>query len=771
MSSKPIEVLLVQDQNGETGVVSEMLHRSEAGRFRVKSAQTLSTGVQCLQAETFDAVLLDLTLPDNKGLDTLTKLQAERPTIPIVVLGDADDDELAARAVRLGAQDYLIKTTVDSHSLVRAVRYAIERKSVEEALRESEKKHRALLDAIPDMIFRVSADGRFLEFIPSKDIAPIVPASEFLGKKIQDVLPREVAEQSIHFMERALQSGETQLFEYQLVVNGATHYFEARQVRYRHGEVLGIVRDVTESRKAAEALRASEARFRTMFQDAAVGMALVDMDGRPHESNPSLERMLGYGQQELRQMVFTEFTHPEDAQRDMDLFKELVQGKRDHYEMEKRYLRKDGRVVWGHLNVSLVRAAGGIPHYVIAMVEDITERKSTEDALRASEEQLRQAQRMEAVGRLAGGVAHDFNNLLTAILGYTDFALDAMDEVSPLRADLLNVKKNGQRAAVLVRQLLAFSRRQVLQPEVLDLNHTVGNITKMLRRLIGEHIELVTVPDPKLGNVQADPGQIEQVIMNLGVNSRDAMPSGGKLTIKTENVDVGEGYSCMGVLVRPGPYVLLTVSDTGDGMDKDTQARVFEPFFTTKEKGKGTGLGLSTVYGIVKQSGGYIGVDSERGIGTTFKVYLPRVDEEVMARPRTGGHRRPIESSTRETILLVEDEESVRTMARRILEKCGYRVLEARHGVEGLNVSEQHSGAIDLVITDLVMPELSGPQMIERIVSIRPDTKVLYLSGYTEEAVLEHLDRDTPLVQKPFSAKELGERVREVLNPELEDQP
>ena len=770
MNQEPIKVLLIQDQHAETRAILEMLHHAAAGRFAVDSARTLSTGVECLQARTFNVVLLDLALPDSTGLPTLIKLLAVAPALPIVVLGEADDEELAARAMRIGAQDYLYKARVDGHSVVRALRYAIERKRSEEALRESEEKHRTLLNALPDMIFRLSADGRFLEFMPSKDILPFVPPRDFLGKRIQDVLPAEVAAQSIHFMERAIESGETQLFEYELGVSGATRYYEARLVPYGDGEVLGIVRDVTESKRAAEALRASEARFRTMFEGAAVGMALVDMAGRAQECNSSLERMLGYGHQELRQMVFTEFTHPEDAPRDVVLFKELVSGKRDHYEMDKRYLRRDGRVVWGHLNVSLVRGAGGVPQYAIAMVEDITERKKAGDALRASEEQLRHAQRMEAVGELAGGVAHDFNNLLTAMLGYTDFVLEELDETSPLRADLLDVKKNGQRAAALTRQLLAFSRRQVLQPEVLDLNQVVASTSKMLRRLIGEHIELVTVPNPALGNVKADPGQIEQVIVNLCMNSRDAMPSGGKLTIRTDNIDFDEAHASLGVLVRPGPYVMLDVTDRGCGMDKETQSRVFEPFFTTKEKGKGTGLGLATVFGIVKQSGGHIWVHSELGMGTTFKVYLPRVDEEVTSRPRTGGHLRPSLSRARETILLVEDEESVRTMARRILEKNGYLVLEAEHGAEGLNVSEQYSGPIDLVITDAVMPKLNGPQMMERIALKRPQTKVLYMSGYSEEAVLKPLDRETPFVHKPFTAKELGQRVREVLNPDLEDQ-
>jgi PAS domain S-box-containing protein len=760
-------VLLLQYRRDETSVPSGLLEKLAADCL-IDTERTLSDGLERLRQRRFDAVLLDLVFVNDEGLDALAELVTQEPTLPVVVLGEIDNEELVARAMRLGAEDYVSPATVDGRSLARVVRCAIERKRSETAFRERGEKHRALLNALPDMIFRLDPDGKFLDFVPSQDAFPFVSPNAFLGKKIRDVLPPDAAELAMHFLKRTLELGEKQSFEYHLTVNDSTRYYEARQVPSGDGEVLGFVRDVTESKLAAQALRESEARFRAIFDGAAVGIALVDTDGRPRETNSSLRRMLGYERDELRDMVFTEFTHPDDSAEDMGLFKELVTGKRDRYEMDKRYIRKDGRVVWTHLNVSLVRGAGDVAPHVIAMVEDITERKTGSDALRASEEQLRQAQRVEAVGRLAGGVAHDFNNLLTAMLGYTEFVLDELGPTSPLRADLLDVKKNGQRAAELTRQLLAFSRRQVLQPEVLDLNHVVAGISKMLRRLISEDIELVTVPDPALGNVKADPGQIEQVIMNLVVNSRDAMPEGGKLTISTENVHLDATHSSMGKFVKPGSYILLRVSDTGSGMDEETQSRIFEPFFTTKEKGKGTGLGLSTVFGIVKQSGGYVWVESKLGVGTTFDVYLPRVDEAVTTKPRTGSFLRPSSLRNDQTILVVEDEASVRTLTRRILENSGCRVLEARNGGEGLNVSERHPGPIDLVISDVVMPELNGPDMIARIAANRPQAKFLYMSGYTEEAVLRTLDPEIPFLDKPFTAKELVRKVREALNPELE---
>jgi PAS domain S-box-containing protein len=771
VSGERARVLLLQYRSDNTSVPSALLGKLAAACLSIDTEQTLSAGIKRLRQGEFDAVLLDLGIVNDEGLDALAKLVTQEPHLPVIIMGEIDEEELVARAMRLGAEDYVYPATADARSLARTVRCAIERKRSETTLRERAEKKRALLNALPDMVFRLDPDGRFLDFVPSQDAFPLVSPDEFLGKTIRDVLPMDAAELAMHFLKRTLELGERQSFEYHLTVNDSARYYEARQVPSGDGEVIGFVRDVTESKLASQARRETEARFRAIFDDAAVGIALVDTDGRPRESNLSLRKMLGYEQDELRNMVFTEFTHPDDAAKDMSLFTELVTGRRDRYEMDKRFIHKEGRIVWGHLNVSLVRGHGDVAQHVIAMVEDITERKTASDALRVSEEQLRQAQRVEAVGRLAGGVAHDFNNLLTAMLGYTDIVLDELGPASPLRPDLLDIKKNGQRAAALTRRLLAFSRRQVLQPAVLDLNHVVAGIAKMLRRLISEDIELVTVADPTLGHVKADPGQIEQVIMNLVVNSRDAMPEGGRLTISTQNVNLDATHVSMGTFVKPGPHILLRVSDTGSGMDEETLSRIFEPFFTTKEKGKGTGLGLSTVFGIVKQSGGFVWVESKPGIGTTFDVYLPRVYEDVTKKPRTGSFSRPSSSRDEETILVVEDEASVRTLTRRILEKNGCRVLEARSGADGLDVSERHPGPIDLVISDVVMPELNGPEMIERIAKKRPESKFLYMSGYTEEATLSALDPEIPFLNKPFTAKELLQKVREVLNPEWEDEP
>jgi nitrogen-specific signal transduction histidine kinase len=414
------------------------------------------------------------------------------------------------------------------------------------------------------------------------------------------------------------------------------------------------------------------------------------------------------------------------------------------------------------MGIAPVRSTRGEVTHYIATKMDVTERKSLEA-------QLRQAGKMEAIGQLAGGVAHDFNNLLTVISGYGQLL---KGRLSPQDLDHLEeILKASDRAAALTRQLLAFSRRQILTPQVLDLNSIVANLENMLRRLIGENIELKTVQQSGLGRVKADPGQVEQVIINLAVNARDAMPEGGKLTIETANVDLDGTYARSHAGVLPGPYVMVAVSDTGIGMNAETLAHMFEPFFTTKEKGKGTGLGLATVYGIVKQSVGYTAVYSEPGHGSTFKVYLPRVEEAVTK--AESAKRGPGLAKGLETVLVAEDEEGVRSLVGKVLESYGYKVLEVREPGEALTIVEQYAKPIDLLLTDVVMPHMSGKELATRLTTVHPEVKVLYMSGYTDDAIVRHgiLEAGTFFLQKPFRPSALVQKVREVLDNGVGNQP
>ena len=471
-------------------------------------------------------------------------------------------------------------------------------------------------------------------------------------------------------------------------------------------------------------------------------------------ANRSALSLLGYEGHEAQLAHADLIRHPDDAAEGERLFAELIRGERDTYRREARLLTRDGRTLVTHLATALVRDADGKPDFAIGMAEDVTERKLLE-------EQLRQSQKLEAIGRLAGGVAHDFNNMLTAIGGYTAFALEHAAEGSPLEADLDEIRKATDRAALLTRQLLAFSRKQVLTLELLNLNGIVVEMQSMLRPLIGEDIVLTTQLDPALGPIEADPGQLHQVVMNLVVNARDAMPNGGDLTIETANADVeeiGDGS------IEPGRYITLTVRDAGDGIDEETLGQIFEPFFTTKDASKGTGLGLATVYGIVKQSGGYVEVESEVGVGSAFRIYLHRVDDARQHRPEPALITPPPDPGTPQTakrVLVVEDEEVVRGLVRQMLVGEGYEVLVAQDGEEAIELAG--SNTFDVLLTDLTMPKVGGREVAERLRESQPALKVVYMSGYAEDLPPGALPPATSFLGKPFTFAELTETVHALI--------
>ena len=541
-----------------------------------------------------------------------------------------------------------------------------------------------------------------------------------------------------------------------LVVQSYSKNFRFRE---RDREILTFVSrqmaSAIELKRNEQALRRSEARYRSLVQSAVYGIYRSTLESKFLDVNPALIVMLGYSSAEEvlaldpRQDVFV---NEGEQARLIEEFRRA--GRMDGVEV--RWKRKDGSAITVRISGSAVSSEDEPADVLEAIVEDVTERRALED-------QFRQAQKMEAVGRLAGGIAHDFNNLLMVICGYTEVMLEQLSADHPLQDKVRAVQQASDRATTLTRQLLAFSRKQLLELKIVDVNTIVKDMERLLRPLIGENVELTTSLAKTIGCARADAGQLEQVIMNLVVNAKDAMPSGGRIVIQTSNVTVDDSYRGEHTFIHPGDYVVISVSDTGLGMDKDTQSRIFEPFFTTKEKGKGTGLGLSTVYGIIKQSGGYIFVQSEIGRGTTFTIYLPSVEGPKESTGAAPDWRSAAGGS--ETVLLVEDEESVRQLVRDTLEAKGYHVIEAENGHAGLAAAEAHSGKIDLVITDVVMPAMGGHELAKRLKEARPAIKVLYLSGYTEDAIVDQGsgENSKAFLQKPFTLQNLARKVREVL--------
>jgi len=535
--------------------------------------------------------------------------------------------------------------------------------------------------------------------------------------------------------------------------NGDTRWLLCHDTRGPDDLLISIGQDITERKHAEEQLQ----KVMSAVDQCPISVIIMDTQGCIEYVNPKLTEMTGFPYEEL---VGKTARIPESDEMPSNerqaVWDTLRNGREWRGEFHSK--RRNGELFWEQATISPIKNTHGDITHFVAIKEDITPRKSLE-------QQLRQAQKMEAVGRLAGGIAHDFNNLLTAINGYSELLLNGLSNADPLRKDIEEIKKAGDRAANLTGQLLAFSRKQVLRPRVLDLNTVVIDIDKLLRRLIREDIKLVTDLQPGLGCVRVDLGQIEQVIMNLVINARDAMPRGGKLMIRTANAAMDKAGARKHPGMRPGHYALLALSDTGFGMDAETLAHIFEPFFTTKEMGSGTGLGLSTAYGIIKQSGGYIYASSEAGRGTTFEIYLPHVEgaaEEESAQTQPSAH-----AQGKETILLVEDEEMIRSLSLKILRLRGYTVLEAANGREALSIAQRHPGPIQLLITDVVMPEMGGRDLMRQIAQLRPEMKALFVSGYTDDAaVLNYLqESSTPFLLKPFSPHSLACKVREVLDP------
>jgi len=643
----------------------------------------------------------------------------------------------------------------------------------EKALRESEVRYRKLFDASPDGIVIIGKD----ECIHQANIAMARmygygSPTDMIGLPVLDCIAPSSRDFAETVLRRRLNGEQVGRVEYELIRRDGTLFFgevSATILVDNDEAVTGyicVTHDTSERKQAEKELQEAKELFEAVVENVPLMIFLKEAhDLRFVVFNRAGEDLLGYDREVLLGKNNLDLFPPDQAANFMDKDREVLSHgtQLDIPEEAIQTANKGTRLL--HTRKVCIRGADGVTNYLLGISEDITDRKQAEESRLKLEEQLRASQKMEAIGILAGGVAHDFNNLLSVILSYTGFVMDSMSETDPRKADLVEVEQASERAVALTRQLLAFSRKQVLQPVPLNLNQIALGMEKMLRRILGEDIMFVQVLAPDLGQTLADPGQLEQVLMNLVVNARDAMPAGGQLTVATSNVEIDEARVAGFVGISPGSFVEIAVTDTGCGMDAQTREHIFEPFFTTKEKGRGTGLGLSTVFGIVKQSGGEIRVESEPGHGTTFRIILPRIASTGETLPLKATPPKRVTGGN-ETILIVEDEDGLRNVARRVLLEAGYTVLAASGGKEALRMCELNTGMIRLALTDVVMPEMSGKELADQLALTCPGIKVLFMSGYTHDNIVHHgvLDPEVQFLGKPFTAAALRQKVREVLD-------
>jgi len=752
----PLKALILEDLQADAEL---MLHELRRAGFDPNWKRVQSEGEFLANlAPDVDVILADYHLPMFDATRALELLQQRGLDIPFIVVSGTITEESAVECMKRGASDYLLKDRLAR--LGPAVIRALEDRRVREGKRQVEERYRWVSENIMDAVFLLDLEGHVVFTNRRGEELTGYPEAEQRGRPIWSLLAPEGAAEAQRRLQ-AVRSGQgvDPSFETEVVrPDGARVSVESNVTSvFKDGQLVGrlaVVRDISTRRHAETALRDTSQRLQTLIDAAPVAIIAMDEAWRVVLWNKSATRMLGWSEHEVLGQAVP--TIPDHKRAEFDAA--VAQNRRGVatlYETQRR--RKDGTLIDVISSTApLVDVRGRVTGSMGVLV-DLAEQKQLE-------EQLRQSQKMEAVGQLAGGIAHDFNNLLTVIGGRTYLLLTTLPEKHPARPNVELIQETAERAAVLTRQLLAFSRKQILALQVLDLNTIVASIERILRRLIGEHIQLVIEPSATPGWVKVDPGQMEQVILNLSVNARDAMPEGGRLTIRTAHVGVAEAAARTHAEIQAGPAVLLEVRDTGIGMSDEIRTRIFEPFFTTKPAGHGTGLGLATVYGIVKQSGGTIEVLSQPGQGSTFQIYLPRAEETEAPSPTDAAAPRHIGGS--ETILLVEDAEDVRDLARDILGLMGYNLMTASNPVEAIQVSQDHAGVMHLLLTDVVMPGMSGRQLADRLVADRPGLKVLFMSGYTDNAIVHHgvLDPGTAFVQKPFTPDSLSRKVREVLD-------
>jgi PAS domain S-box-containing protein len=662
--------------------------------------------------------------------------------------GEHRHGTVSAARLTLGTDSYMLSISRD----------ITERRKAEERLSQLA----AIVESSFDAIIGKNLDGTIVSWNAGAEAVYGYCAAEVLGKSIAILSPAEARREVDQLLDRLGRGEKIDHYETTRIRKDGQKIIVAvtlSPVRSASGKIVGasaISRDITERRRVEQELRRSEARFASLVQDAPYGIYRVNLDGQFLQVNPALVRMLGY----QSEAELLERNIQTDVYAEAEFRKELIDEYWDHQDfrdLEAHWKRKNGDPIIVRLSGRPVELPGGERAYFEVFAEDITER-------RLLERQLLQSQKMDAIGRLAGGIAHDFNNLLGVILGQTELLQGELGSNPSVHRRAEAIDQSARRAAELTKQLLAFSRQQLIEPRVVDTNAIVRDVEKLLKRLIGEDVELTIHLQPNAGNIKVDPSQLEQILMNLAVNARDAMPNGGKLILETAFVELDETYARQHLGAKAGDFVLIAVSDTGTGMDSQTMARIFEPFFTTKPEGRGTGLGLSTVYGIVKQNNGYVMAYSELGHGTTFRIYFPSV--RATPEPRVQKSNPGEFAKGWETILLVEDEPSLRELAREILEANGYKVIEAERGEHAIWLVEHSHTPINLLLTDVVMPGIGGKQLATRLLELRPALHVLYMSGYTDDVINNRgvLREDTLLLPKPFTRATLLRRVREALD-------
>jgi len=676
---------------------------------------------------------------------------------------DAHDREQSKAAIRKLNEDLEKKVVERTEDLARTVETLKEEVSERHAQEERFRRLASIVESSDDGIVATTLEGKITDWNPGAERMLGYRRDEMIGQPLSRIIPPDRLGEPSRSLQRLIAGDHVVRHETVRLKkdNRQIHVsVTISPLRDSDGTIIGdsaILRDISQRKQMEDALRRSEAGFRSLVQNAPYGILRTKPDGKIVQANPAMVRMLGYdSEKEILglNMATSVYRRPEERAEATawTTSRDSVHG------TELEWRRKDGSLFSVRCDTHVVRDNEGYLEFLETFVEDVTER-------REMELQLRQRQKMEAIGRLAGGVAHDFNNLLGVIMGYAEQASEQIKPESALHTPVEQIQKAATRASSLTRQLLAFSRQQVLETKVLNLNSIVEDMIKMLPPLLGEDVEIQASLDPKLESVKADQGQIEQVIMNLAVNARDAMPGGGMLTIRTGNAGFDFELAAKHPSMTPGDYVSFSVTDTGTGMDEQTQARIFEPFFTTKERGRGTGLGLATVYGFVKQVGGYVWVQSAPGAGSTFTIYLPVTRESVPP----GCEKASVAAANRKsgTVLLVEDEESLRTLTRSFLEQAGYEVLEACNGKEALELAQNHSGSIDLLLTDMVMPGLNGRAVAQRLTHLFPGIRVAYMSGYTGFSDRETASLDAVVIPKPFTRDVLLHRLREALDLEF----